>query len=104
MNQSYTENELNEIQILANDYLEDLQIKLNENNTNEYRNIFKNVTFENDLIGFKKHILDTINVEDSSKQILQNIVPYLYELKKRTSRISSLSDFLFKKISSISGI
>ena len=50
--------------------------------------------FETDLIGFKKHISNTSQILNGNEILLKSIVPYLYEIKKRTCRLSELSSKL----------
>ena len=59
------------------------------------------VKFETDLIGFKKHISDASKMENGNGNeiLLKLIVPYLYEIKKRTCKISNVSRTLFTKLS-----
>jgi hypothetical protein len=87
---SYNDNDINQIKGLAQDYADYLNIAC-ESDKNSILKLFDNLAFENRLIGFKKSIEDTKNIENGSEILLRRILPYFYELKKRTCLITSLS-------------
>ena len=76
----YSENDINEIKYLAIEYLEYLKIKNQEDRFELIENL-NAIEFENRLVGFRKHILNTINEKDGSKKLLKKIIPYLYEIQ-----------------------
>ncbi len=89
---AYTENDIKEIKNLASEYLD----YLNVNNEDKYKyiEIFRDIQFESKLIGFEK----SLELAKNPEELLKKIVPYLYEIKKRKFRISTLSNYLFDKI------
>ena len=93
----YTINDKNEIRSLAREYLDYVSINY-EMDRAEILEIFSEIEFENVLVGFRQHIEAIIQIENSSIEILRRIVPYLYEIKKRTCRISSLSEAFIQAI------
>lgn len=92
-NYAYTENDINEIKNLLSEYLEDY-LKVNSEEKCKYIELFRDIQFESELIGFEK----SLELANNPEELLKKIVPYLYAIKKKKFRIEFLSDYLFDKI------
>jgi len=88
----YSENDKNEINNLVSEYMDEL--KINREEKEKFIELFKDIQLDYNLIGFEKTIVSA----NEPEELLKMIVPYLYEIKKRKFRISTLSDYLFNEI------
>jgi len=88
----YSENDKNEINNLVSEYMDEL--KINREEKEKFIELFKDIQLDYNLIGFEKTIVSA----NEPEELLKMIVPYLYEIKKRKFRISTLSDCLFNEI------
>ena len=112
---SYSQNDLVEIKNLAYSYFKELKI---ENEFDTISELFNNIKFEPtclrpidsnllsfEFIGFRKYLESKENIQGLNNiELLKYFLPYLFEIKKRTCKISSLSDKLKEKIFEISFI
>jgi hypothetical protein len=99
---SYSQNDLNEIRNLAHSYFKQLKI---ESEFNAIIELFDNIKFETENKGFKKYLESKENIQGLNNiELLISFLPFLFEIKKRTCKISSLSGKLNDKIFEVSFI